>query len=410
MERAAAGAEGNGDPLTGTGYRSIDVIGRGGVGEVHLAEHLELKKRVAVKVLRPQFHASERQMERLRREARALGALRHPNIVAVSDAGVTPSGQFFLVMERLVGCTLHTEMHIRRLPVSEALSTAIAVLSGLGEAHRAGFVHRDIKPGNIFLHTDGSERIPKILDFGVAKFLAPSAFARVPLTSQGQAVGTPLHMSPEQASGRPVDGRADLYAVGLLLYEMITGRGPFATRDPDQAMAAHVNETPAAPSSLAAEPVAAELDAIVLKALAKDPADRFQTAEEMADALAGVRRAIRQPVGWLATLGYDSSDPAAVKAAPRARAESPLPEPAAEPPPDNPTLQSAGAPGPLPADVSTTVRDDATPPAMPVGQAATVEHPAPPPARTLGVFALVLLVSAIVAAALMAWLFAGGSP
>ena len=93
MERAAAGAEGNGDPLTGTGYRSIDVIGRGGVGEVHLAEHLELKKRVAVKVLRPQFHASERQMERLRREARALGALRHPNIVAVSDAGVTPSGQ-----------------------------------------------------------------------------------------------------------------------------------------------------------------------------------------------------------------------------------------------------------------------------------------------------------------------------
>ncbi len=390
MEHSASRAEGDGDPFAGTAYRRIALIGRGGIGEVYLVEHMELRKRFAAKVLRAQLSTARRQIERLRREARALGAIPHPNIVAVSDAGVTPSGHSFVVMERLVGCTLHSEMKARRLPLAEALSIARAVLSGLAEAHRAGFVHRDIKPANVFLHQDGDKRVPKILDFGVAKFLASSAIgehARVPLTAQGQAVGTPLHMSPEQASGRPVDARADLYAVGLLLYEMITGRGPFATRDPDLAMAAHVNEAPLPPSALSAEPVPAELDAIVLRALEKDPADRFQTAEQMSAALAGLARGIRQPVGWLATVVHDSSDPPEVqRAAPAPLAGS--------------TLQSAAAPEEAAThSASSPLRPEPTPQPLPA-----------PNAPPLGIFAVALLATAIVVAALVAWLFAGVWP
>lgn len=413
------------DPLEGTQYRALSVMGRGGIGEVYLAQHLELQKTMAVKLLRANVDEAGRHAERMRLEARTLGALAHENIVRVTDAGVTPGGRPFIVMERLVGCTLHEEIRRRgTIPLHEALSIVRGVLAGLGAAHGKGLLHRDIKPANIFLHEEHGARVPKILDFGLAKLLPEASLAGaapVPLTKEGVVIGTPSYMAPEQALGKRVDTRTDLYSAGLVLYALIAGRGPFDGRQEGRLMAAHIREAPRPPSAFCREPVPAELDAIVLRAISKDPAERFQSAEEMASLLAGVQRALRRPVGWLATMTHDPEGPIEVPVAnapeespgkveapathtakdaqPRSAAELSVPERSAEAAeaaePVEPTLESPKA--------GLAHEGGSSGEGSPLARGA-------PRRASLVLFAIVAVATAAAGAGLVSWLLSRGSP
>jgi hypothetical protein len=252
------------------------------MGLVYDVEHLELGKRFVLKGLLSDLAGREDIVARLRNEQRALGRLQHANIVAVTDAGVTSTGIPFFVMERLEGETLGARLRrVRRLPVVEAMKVARGVLEGLSAAHEIGVVHRDIKPQNIFLSPNGR---PKILDFGVAKI----ADAASVITARGVAIGTPRYMSPEQVGGERVDGRSDLYAVGLLLYETIAGVGPFDdARDANEMLLAHLGK-PAPRLGDIASGVTRELDALIRSLLAKAPRDRPPTARAAIAALAAV--------------------------------------------------------------------------------------------------------------------------
>ncbi|KYF99864.1 protein kinase, partial [Sorangium cellulosum] len=276
------------------------------MGEVIEAEHRALRKRVVVKLVRRALAGDPRFADRLRVEAQALAAVSSPHVVAVLDLGRTPSGRPYLVMERLEGRTLGEELARRgALPVAEAIDLVRQVLAGLAAAHRVGLVHRDVKLDNVFLCAPGSAapgggRVAKLLDFGVAKVLdgggvEPGAVGAVgaerpfPLagpaypTEAGLLVGTPRTASPEQARCQPVDARADVYAVGLLMYTLLVGHGPFAHLDDAlEVLRAHVLEAPAAPSRRAAQPIPPALDGAVLRALAKRPEERFQSAEAFA--------------------------------------------------------------------------------------------------------------------------------
>jgi eukaryotic-like serine/threonine-protein kinase len=288
------------DPLRGTAYRAVERIGRGGMGDVYEAEHMELGRRVVVKLLHPEIADDPRHVARLRLEARTLAALAHPNVVAVSDYGCTPSGRPYLVMERLYGRTLRQLLTERgALPVAEAIGYVRQILAGLGAAHELGVVHRDVKADNVFLcapaaDTEGAACSPvvKVLDFGIAKVLQ-GAGARVTApqhpTKEGTLLGSLRWLAPEQALCLPVDARTDLYSVGVLLYTLLVGQGPFPdARDPIAMLEAHVNELPPPPSGRAKQPIAPALDRAVLKALSKQPELRFQTAAQFADELRGI--------------------------------------------------------------------------------------------------------------------------
>ncbi|AGP33781.1 hypothetical protein SCE1572_04275 [Sorangium cellulosum So0157-2] len=275
------------------------------MGEVIEAEHRALRKRVVVKLVRRALAGDPRFADRLRVEAQALAAVSSPHVVAVLDLGRTPAGRPYLVMERLEGGTLGEELARRgALPVGEAIELVRQVLAGLAAAHRVGVVHRDVKLDNVFLCAPGSAapgggRVAKLLDFGVAKVLdggvePGAAGAERPFALEGPAypteagllVGTPRTASPEQARCQPVDARADVYAVGLLMYTLLVGHGPFAHLDDAlEVLRAHVLEAPAAPSRRAAQPIPPALDRAVLKALAKRPEERFQSAEAFAEEL-----------------------------------------------------------------------------------------------------------------------------
>lgn len=264
------------------------------MGEVLEAEHVTLKRRVVVKLLLPAFAKDAGMADRLRLEAQAAAALGgHPNIVEVLDFGKTPAGRPYLVMERLVGRTLRQELRARGpLPVVEALGFTRQLLVGLSAAHRAGLVHGDIKPDNLFLceRGEGRERTLKILDFGIVKITAPSTeHGPGPLafpTAEGAAMGTPRFFAPEQAQGRLVDSRADLYAVGCVLFWLLTGQDPFQHRlGLFPLLYAHVHEPPSPPSAVARQPISTALDRLVVRALAKKPEDRFCNAEAMMAAL-----------------------------------------------------------------------------------------------------------------------------
>ncbi|HRI67011.1 MAG TPA: serine/threonine-protein kinase, partial [Polyangium sp.] len=266
--------------LDGTPYRFIAPLGRGGMGDVVEAEHVALGKRVVVKLLQERHAHRPDYVDRMRIEAQALAKISHPNLVQVTDFGQTAQGRTFLVMERLRGRNLREELEERKvLPVLEAMNIVRQSLQGLAAAHDAGIVHRDVKLENLFLcePTGGSHRrTVKVLDFGVAKVIGltgentplPLAFP----TAEGVAMGTPRYFSPEQARGREVDWRTDVYAAGIVLYTLITGRGPFDRHTTLLELTrAHAFEQPEPPSRIAGQFVPPELDAAVLKALAKEP-------------------------------------------------------------------------------------------------------------------------------------------
>jgi serine/threonine-protein kinase len=272
------------------------------MGEVFLALHRGLNKPVVVKLLHRQFIDDPRFADRLRVEAQALAALDSPHVVSVSDLGCTPEGRPYLVLERLHGRTLRDELRERgALPIGEAIEITRQVLEGLHAAHRLHIVHRDVKSDNIFLCSDPSgagASMVKVLDFGIAKVLdmdgaAPVLASPQYPTEEGVMVGSPRTVAPEQIRFQPVDARTDIYAVGLLLYTMIAGRPPFAhVGDLLELLNAHLEEAPRAPSAYARQPVPAALDRAILKALAKSPQHRFQSALELSDELGRIAVAL----------------------------------------------------------------------------------------------------------------------
>ena len=268
----------------GTPYRLLRRLGRSGKGDVFLVEHWELGREMVAKVLQRGLTDDARLLDRVRLEATTLARLNHPNVVQISDFRRGADGRPFIVVEYLQGRSLEDELGERGpLSLFDALDFAHQALSGLAAAHALGVVHRDVTPHSLFLAKDKQGVLTlKVLDFGVACVL-PSASAGAPQplsvpTESGALLGTLRYLSPESALGQRVDQRADLYAVALILYEMVAGCGPFdGARD---LLESHRSEQPRAPSELAQQPIPVEFDAVILHGLRKDPNERFQTAKE----------------------------------------------------------------------------------------------------------------------------------
>jgi serine/threonine-protein kinase len=259
-------------------YELGPVLGQGGMAKVHQGLDRQLGRQVAIKVLASPFDHDREFVERFQREARAAAGLSHPNIVAVFDSG-SDEGTHYIVTELVEGETLADRL--RRdgpMPQAEAVAVAVDIARALAAAHERGLIHRDIKPGNVMLLPDA--RV-KVVDFGIARAAGSDT-----LTHTGVVLGSTAYLSPEQASGQPVDERADLYALGCVLYEMLTGRVPFSADTPIATMYRHVNEDPPPPSTFA--PIPSELEDIVMRALEKDPKRRFASASELEATLLAV--------------------------------------------------------------------------------------------------------------------------
>ncbi len=261
---------------TGNRYTVVKRLGSGGMAHVYLARHAVLGRPLVIKVLHRSLALEPEMRERFRREAEAASRLVHPYICAIADMG-TSGDLEYLAMPYYAGGSL-ADLLSRRKTVSAgtAASVAAQVATALDYAHRHGVVHRDIKPDNILFDEDGNVALT---DFGIA-----TARFHGRLTASGRAMGTPHYMSPEQAMGRLVDGRSDLYAVGLLLYEMLLGHPPFDGDDSYAVGYKHVHEAPVAPEQVDTR-VPAALSAIVMKCLAKQASDRYDRGFELADAL-----------------------------------------------------------------------------------------------------------------------------
>ena len=299
------------DVFEGTAYRAMDRLRAGGMGEVWHVEHRKTRRKLLAKVIHARLAADPQLVERMRLEAAAQGAVHSEYIVPILDFAYTQTGRPFLVMEFVEGRTLGDEIAASGpLHMLEAATFAIQMLAALEVVHEKGLVHRDIKPDNIMvcMRLDGSRCI-KLLDFGVVRVM-PGTDAVKPLprdyrTRSGVVVGTPRFVSPEGAMGQQVDQRADLYAVGLVLYIMLVGRGPFDHFKHEEAVLnAHAVEDPEPPSRHSKYPVPPELDRALLKALAKDPSQRFQSATEFRTYLERVVDYLRRPAGWLETTAY----------------------------------------------------------------------------------------------------------
>ncbi|HEX4461232.1 MAG TPA: protein kinase [Polyangia bacterium] len=263
----------------------LEKLGSGGMGEVFLAEHQLLGRRVALKVLHADHLRNPSMHERFTREARLANRVRHPNVVEITDQHALPDGRPYLTMELCEGVDIAS--HAREgLTLRRFVSILIGIVDALEAAHRAGVVHRDLKPSNILVDRD--DRV-KLLDFGVAR-LTSSEDDR--LTMTGEVFGTPSYMSPEQATGEPVDGRSDLYSLGIIAWELLVGRRPFSGRSFGDFVLLHATMQPQPPSKATPrqmpEPIPPALDAIVLRCLAKRPEQRFQSAAELRQALAAL--------------------------------------------------------------------------------------------------------------------------
>jgi serine/threonine-protein kinase len=286
-------------------YRIERLLARGGFGAVHLATHLPTGRAVALKILREDVGWSSRAVERFAREIEVVRRLQHPDIVAVEGAGVLPDGRPFFAMEHLEGATLASVIVERgRLDVEASLAILEPVCAALGAAHRAGVVHRDVKPSNIFVCSgEGPSRV-KLLDFGIAKVLDGAEMGASWLTSAGNPVGTISLMAPEQILCKSVDARTDVYALGATLYAMLAGALPFLASDDEELMRLHL-EAPVPRVSRRA-PVPPAVDGVILRAMEKSADRRFPSCASFLEALReaagkadGGRRASVLAVGLL---------------------------------------------------------------------------------------------------------------
>ncbi len=281
-------------------YRIERELGRGGMGAVYAAVHTILGRRAAVKVLLAELSRNEQVVQRFFNEAKAATAIKHPSIVEIYDFGWAADGSAYIVMELMDGESLASRLkRAGRLPVATALHLARQIANALGAAHRAGIIHRDLKPDNVFLVPDievaGGERV-KLLDFGIAK-LTGALSGDSSRTKTGSIMGTPTYMSPEQCEGsREVDHRTDLYALGCMTFEMLSGRPPFADGGTGAIIAAHLLTPPPRLLDLVAD-VSPEVDALVARLLAKAAGDRVQTADEAAQAFGRLSGHASMPPG-----------------------------------------------------------------------------------------------------------------
>jgi serine/threonine-protein kinase len=266
-------------------YQVLNQIGRGGMGEVFLAQDTRLGRKVALKLLRSDFTRNEERLRRFQQEARAASALNHPNILTIYEIG-SEDGTHFMATEYVEGETLRQRMASARIKLGEALDVAVQVAGALAAAHEAGIVHRDIKPENIMVRRDG---YAKVLDFGLAKLTerAPASsdsgwptLGKVE-TNPGVVMGTVQYMSPEQARGVSIDERTDIWSLGCVLYETLAGRAPFEGKTVTDMLVAIVEKEPPPLSNLASEQIPADLDWIITKTLRKNPDDRYQTSKEL---------------------------------------------------------------------------------------------------------------------------------
>jgi serine/threonine protein kinase len=264
-------------------YRLIEPLGEGGMGVVYKAERVGMGRMLAVKFLQQSVVGVRELVKRFEREVAAMSRLSHPNLTSVIDSGVH-EGVPWLAMDFQKGRSLGELLDGGALPARRAVGIARQMLSGLMHAHENHVLHRDLKPDNVIL-LDGVEGdFVKILDFGLAKIAGPDEDSSL-VTATGFAMGTPGYMSPEQGRGAKADERSDVYAVGVMLYEMVVGRRPFVGESPLAVLRMHMDDTPAAPRSLAPGPVSLELERVILKSLEKDPKRRWASAAEMAAAL-----------------------------------------------------------------------------------------------------------------------------
>ncbi|MFH8367881.1 protein kinase [Streptomyces sp. NPDC018031] len=287
------GAQGRyaGQSIGGGRYQLQDLLGEGGMASVHLAYDTALDRQVAIKTLHTELGREQSFRERFRREAQAVAKLSHTNIVSVFDTGedeIDGSLMPYIIMEYVEGHPLRSvlDADVRQygaMPADKALKITGDVLAALEVSHEMGLVHRDIKPGNVMMTKRG---VVKVMDFGIARAMQSGVTS---MTQTGMVVGTPQYLSPEQALGRGVDARSDLYSVGIMLFELLTGRLPFDADSPLAIAYAHVQEEPVAPSTIN-QAVPPAVDALVARALKKNPNERFPTAEAMRDECARVSR------------------------------------------------------------------------------------------------------------------------
>jgi serine/threonine-protein kinase len=270
------------DTLFDGRYKILRKLGAGGMANVYLAEDQELGRRVAIKILNERHANDEQFVERFRREAKNAAGLSHPNIVSIFDRGEA-EGTYYIAMEYLDGRSLKELITTRGpAPINVAIDYARQILAALRVAHKQGLVHRDIKPHNVLVDGDGRA---KVTDFGIAR-AGPSQ-----MTEEGSIIGTAQYLSPEQAQGAPVTPASDLYSVGIVLYELLTGEVPFGGETPVELAMKHLSKVPEPPSHIRPE-VPRDLDFVIMRALAKAPADRYQSADEMDADLARIARGV----------------------------------------------------------------------------------------------------------------------
>ena len=261
-------------------YTILTEIGAGGMGEVYLAKDNKLGRRVALKLLPEQFATDPERINRFVREARAASALNHPNIITIHEVG-EDGGTNYIATEFIDGKTLRERLFEKPLSFEEAMSVAVQTTEALSAAHTAGIVHRDIKPENIMIRTDG---YVKVLDFGIAKLTEDALTEnlgdtrKLMTTETGVVVGTAKYISPEQAYGKPVDARSDIFSLGIVLFEMLAGRRPFDGETPLDVIAAIVYKDPPPLKDLVSD-LPAELERIVSKTLRKNRDERYQTSK-----------------------------------------------------------------------------------------------------------------------------------
>src|SRR6185312_5739653 len=269
-------------------YRVVRLVGEGGMGQVYEAQHVNINKRFALKLLRPEIVSNGEAVARFRQEAWASSSIGHENIIEIEDFATLPSGSVYLAMEFLDGKALSERMREEPpLPFAESLDVMLQVVSGLAAAHDKGIVHRDMKPENIFLGQKYGRPLVKILDFGIAK--VSGAEGNRSLTRTGTIFGTPHYMSPEQALGKTLDHRADIYSVGVIMYELFTGKVPFEAESFMGILTKHITTQPTPPRQVAPErDISPAIEAVIMRALAKEPEERYQSMAELTAELAGI--------------------------------------------------------------------------------------------------------------------------
>jgi eukaryotic-like serine/threonine-protein kinase len=279
------------DTLPGTTlaekYYVESLIGSGATSRVYRAEHTQMKRPAAIKMLKSNLITDEQSKLRFDQEARAVSSLAHPNLVTVYDVGVAPRGEPYIIMEYLEGESL-TEILEREghMAVQEALRVFIQATDALIHAHKRGVIHRDLKPSNLMLvETDEGDTVIKIVDFGLAK-LKTLTGEHQKLTKTGEVFGSPIYMSPEQCTGKKVDARTDVYSLGIVMYQAFTGRPPFLGKNSIDVIRKQLKDP--VPSFREANPelsLSREIESVVMKALCKNPEDRYQTMQQLHDDL-----------------------------------------------------------------------------------------------------------------------------